>query len=454
MNLIKKTWQDKAFIRSLFTLALPIILQNLISFSVSMTDTVMLGFVGQEQMSAVTLANAAFFVINLMIFGFQSGESVMISQYWGKGDKKSISRILGVAWLCVLTLTMGFAVFAMFNPQAIMRIFSKEQHIIELGAQYIRAVAIAYPLNAFTSIYISAHRSMENTKLGLFVFGTSAVLNTVLNYIFIFGTFGAPEMGVLGAAVGTVGARIVEFIIVMFYIFRNKIFKLDLKAVFRPGAVIVKDFIRYATPVICNETLWGTGFSALSAIYGHMGSEVVASITICRNLESIFNVIAFAVANAAVVIIGKQLGSGNKAEVYETGKKLVLIAGFFSIFTMMALLLFSPAIISVFSFPDATKALAMSAIYVYAARIIPMNVNCAIIVGVLRGGGDTRAAALIDVLPLWCISVPLAAFLGLVLKVPPVFVFMPNLLEDACKMIIGLRRFKSRAWINNITKEV
>ncbi|MBQ2911697.1 MAG: MATE family efflux transporter, partial [Clostridia bacterium] len=199
--MIKSLYKDKVFMRTLFTLAIPIILQNLISFSVSMADSVMLGFVGQDEMAAVTLANSAFFVINLLIFGFQSGESVMISQYWGKGDKKAISRILGVAWLCVLTVTLSFSTFAIFNPQAVMRLFTNEAHLIELGSRYVRAVAFAYPLNAFNSIYIAAHRSMENTKLGLYVFAGSAAINLLGNYMFIFGKFGCPALGVIGAAV-------------------------------------------------------------------------------------------------------------------------------------------------------------------------------------------------------------------------------------------------------------
>lgn len=242
--MVRSLFKDKVFMRTLFTLAIPIILQNLISFSVSMADSVMLGFVGQDEMAAVTLANSAFFVINLLIFGFQSGESVMISQYWGKGDKKSISRILGVAWMCVLTVTISFSAFAIFNPNAIMRLFTNEAHLIEKGARYVRAVAVAYPINAFNSIYIASHRSMENTKLGLYVFASSAVVNLVGNYIFIFGKFGFPELGVIGAAVGTVLARIVELCIVISYIFTNKRFRIDFGALFRPGITMAKDFIR------------------------------------------------------------------------------------------------------------------------------------------------------------------------------------------------------------------
>lgn len=446
--------RNDGFYKSLLLLAIPIILQNVISQSVAMTDTFMLGFVGQEEMSAVTLANSAFFVLSIIIFGFQSGESVMISQYWGKGDKKAISKILGVAWMCVLSITTVFAIFAMISPETVMRIFSNDAETITLGAQYVRMVAIAYPLNAFTSIYISAHRSMENTKLGLFVFAISAIANTLLNYMFIFGHFGAPQMGVVGAAVGTVAARIIETVIIVLYIIYNKRFRLNIKAALKPGVALVRDFIRYAVPVITNETLWGVGFSSLSAIYGRIGSDVVAAMTISRNIESLFNVVAFAVANAAVVLIGKQLGKGEIKEVYGTGKILVFLAACSGALSAIFIFVIARPVINIFALPDATKALAYGALMIYLLRMIPMNINATLIVGVLRGGGDTRMAMLIDTMPLWLVNVPLSLILGLVLKVPPIYVFLPGLLEDTIKMIVGMKRFKSRLWINNITREV
>ncbi|MBQ6934394.1 MAG: MATE family efflux transporter [Clostridia bacterium] len=451
--MIKSLYKDKVFMRTLFTLAIPIILQNLISFSVSMADSVMLGFVGQDEMAAVTLANSAFFVINLLIFGFQSGESVMISQYWGKGDKKAISRILGVAWLCVLTVTLSFSTFAIFNPQAVMRLFTNEAHLIELGSRYVRAVAFAYPLNAFNSIYIAAHRSMENTKLGLYVFAGSAAINLLGNYMFIFGKFGCPALGVIGAAVGTVCARVAEFAIIITYIFANKLFRIDFSALFRPGINMAKDFIKYALPVICNETLWGLGFSTLTAIYGRLGSDVVAGLTICRNAENVFNVVAMALGNASTVIIGKQLGSGDKERVTDTAKKLLTVTVLASFISISLLLGLGKTVIGIFDFGEPTSTIAFSIMCVYAVRMIPQNITMTMVVGVLRGGGDTRFAAFLDVAPLWCISVFSAAMLALVFKVPYIYVFMPNFIEDCVKIIIGFKRFKSGKWINNITRE-
>lgn len=451
--MVKSLYKDKVFMRTLFTLAIPIILQNLISFSVSMADSVMLGFVGQDEMSAVTLANSAFFVINLLIFGFQSGESVMISQYWGKGDKKAISRILGVAWLCVLTVTLSFSTFAIFNPQAVMRLFTNEAHLIELGAKYVRAVALAYPLNAFNSIYIAAHRSMENTKLGLYVFAGSATVNLLGNYMFIFGKFGCPNLGVIGAAVGTVLARVSEFSIIILYIFANKRFRIDFGALFRPGINMAKDFIKYALPVICNETLWGLGFSTLTAIYGRLGSDVVAGLTICRNAENVFNVVAMALGNASTVIIGKQLGSGDKERVADTAKKLLTVTVLASFISISLLLGLGKTVIGIFDFGEPTSTIAFSIMCIYAVRMIPQNITMTMVVGVLRGGGDTRFAAFLDVAPLWGISVFAAAMLALVFKVPYIYVFMPNFIEDCVKLFIGFKRFKSGKWINNITRE-
>ncbi|MBQ7094357.1 MAG: polysaccharide biosynthesis C-terminal domain-containing protein, partial [Clostridia bacterium] len=319
---------------------------------------------------------------------------------------------------------------------------------------YVRAVAVAYPINAFNSIYIASHRSMENTKLGLYVFASSAVVNLVGNYIFIFGKFGFPELGVIGAAVGTVLARIVELCIVVAYIFTNKRFRIDFGALFRPGITMAKDFIRYALPVICNETLWGLGFSTLTAIYGRLGSDVVAGLTICRNTENVFNVMAMALGNASTVIIGKQLGSGDKERVADTAKKLLVVTVLASFVSISLLLGLGRSVIGIFDFGEPTSTIAFSIMCVYAVRMIPQNITMTMIVGVLRGGGDTRFAAFLDVAPLWGISVLCAALLALVFKVPYIYVFLPNLLEDLVKVFIGVKRFKSGKWINNITREV
>ena len=447
--------QPKGFYRNMLTIALPIALQNLINFSLSLADTMMLGMVGQNEIAGASVVNSSFFVIMLMVFGFQSGASVLISQYYGKKDMKTVSRVIGLSFFAAFSIVTVFSVVAMAAPGFLVRIFTNDPIAIELGKRYMRVVALAYPINIFTQVYVGAHRSMGNAKLGLYIYSSAMVVNTFLNWVFIFGHLGAPKMGMEGAAVATVLARIVELIITIFYCRFNKRFHLDLKEALHPGKQLTADFIRYATPVVLNETLWGLGTSLLPAIYGRMGTDILAAVTVSRNIESIANVFSFGVAGAAAVIIGTQLGEGKsgREEVYHTAKTLLAISAFSGVISCLGLLAAAKFVTPWFSLPQATKVIGAGIIVFYAMRSIPAQFNTTCVVGVLRGGGDTRVAMLVDISALWLANLPVSALLGLWLKMPIQVVLLPCVLEECVKMALGLHRFRSKAWINDITRE-
>ena len=271
--------QPRQFYRELLHLALPIALQNLINYSLALADTMMLGAVGQNEIAGASVVNSSFFVIMLMVFGFQSGASVLISQYYGKGDHKTVSRVMGISFFAAFTLVTAFSLFAFFFPQVLVGIFTNDPVAAELGIRYMRIVAWAYPINIFTQVYVGAQRSMGNAKLGLYIYSSAMVINTFLNYVLIFGKFGAPKLGMEGAAIATVTARCVELLFTLIYCARCRHFRLDLSCAMRPGKTLTRDFVHYATPVVVNETLWGLGTSLLPAIYGRMGTDVLAAVT-------------------------------------------------------------------------------------------------------------------------------------------------------------------------------
>ena len=271
--------QPRQFYRELLHLALPIALQNLINYSLALADTMMLGAVGQNEIAGASVVNSSFFVIMLMVFGFQSGASVLISQYYGKGDHKTVSRVMGISFFAAFTLVTAFSLFAFFFPQVLVGIFTNDPVAAELGIRYMRIVAWAYPINIFTQVYVGAQRSMGNAKLGLYIYSSAMVINTFLNYVLIFGKFGAPKLGMEGAAIATVTARCVELLFTLIYCARCRHFRLDLSCAIRPGKTLTRDFVHYATPVVVNETLWGLGTSLLPAIYGRMGTDVLAAVT-------------------------------------------------------------------------------------------------------------------------------------------------------------------------------
>ncbi len=312
--------QPRQFYRELLHLALPIALQNLINYSLALADTMMLGAVGQNEIAGASVVNSSFFVIMLMVFGFQSGASVLISQDYGKGDHKTVSRVMGISFFAAFTLVTAFSLFAFFFPQVLVGIFTNDPVAAELGIRYMRIVAWAYPINIFTQVYVGAQRSMGNAKLGLYIYSSAMVINTFMNYVLIFGKFGAPKLGMEGAAIATVSARCVELLFTLIYCARCRHFRLDLSCAIRPGKTLTRDFVHYATPVVVNETLWGLGTSLLPAIYGRMGTDVLAAVTISRNMENIANVFAFGVAGAAAVLIGRELGAGKTEGVYSMAR--------------------------------------------------------------------------------------------------------------------------------------
>ena len=216
--------QPRQFYRELLHLALPIALQNLINYSLALADTMMLGAVGQNEIAGASVVNSSFFVIMLMVFGFQSGASVLISQYYGKGDHKTVSRVMGISFFAAFTLVTAFSLFAFFSPQVLVGIFTNDPAAAELGIRYMRIVAWAYPINIFTQVYVGAQRSMGNAKLGLYIYSSAMVINTFLNYVLIFGKFGAPKLGMEGAAIATVTARCVELLFTLIYCARCRHF--------------------------------------------------------------------------------------------------------------------------------------------------------------------------------------------------------------------------------------
>lgn len=450
--------RGREFYRGLFRLALPLILQNIIMTALTMVDTFMVGVLGEAEMAAVTLANTPTYVMELLIFGFQSGSAVLISQFWGKQDKESINRVIGIGFYVAGVVSALFALWLVLFPVEAMSLFGNNQKLIGIAAEYIRPVGISYFFLSFTAIYIAAHRGMENPKLGLYIYSTGMVVNTFLNWVLIFGNLGAPAMGVEGAAIATLIARIVEFTIMILHANFNKRFRLMPKYFLRPGKLMIKKYIKYASPVIVNETLWGLGTAVYPTIMGHMenSQQILAAYTIAGNVADIMCVAVFAVAGTAAVIIGREIGKGNRDEVYSIGAALTTTAflvglGMGILMIVLCYTVIGPYIYPIFNLSEMGAGIATMMMTSYGSVLALRAFNSTNIVGVLRGGGDVKIATLIDVLPLWCVSVPLAAVLGLVLKADITWVYLATLLDTLIKFSFGLSRFRSRKWINDVT---
>ena len=451
--------RGRAFYRNVVTLALPIVLQNLCTTLLGLIDTFMVGSLGEAPLAAVLVANTPVFIIQLVIFGLQSGSSVLISQFWGKGDTDSINRVVGNGFYIAGAIAAVFAGAMFLVPEQIMALMTDNKELIPLAAKYARIVGFSYLFNSMTGIYVGAHRAMENPKLGMTVFGISMLTNAFLNWIFIFGNLGAPALGVEGAAIATLCSRIVEFVITFTYALTNRRFPLRPRLILRPGGQLLRKFFRYSGPVVINETMWGTGYSLYKVVLGHMegSTEILAARALAGNVEDLCTIVIFAIAGTTAIVIGREIGAGRRECLFEMGAALdtlACLAGLLIGLPMVACawLVFPQVLYPIFHLsPTAGDITTMMLTFV--GVFLPLRAFDTVnTVGVLRGGGDVRVATLIDIIPMWCISIPLAALFGLGLKWGIFWVYVGMMSEHFIKFVLGLTRLRSRAWINDVTQ--
>ena len=451
--------RDKAFYRYLVSLTAPIALQNLITFSLGLIDTLMVSRLGNDEMAAVTAANVPVFLLISIVFGVQSGVGILISQYWGKRDLTNISRVIGVAAILGVSLALVVAVALFAWPVAIMDLLSNKHHLSLLGAPYLRLIGFSYVFNMLSSIYVSAQRSVENAGFGMKLFGMSTVLNTGLNYLLIFGKCGFPALGVEGAALATLLSRVAEFIVCLICALHSRTIPLDLRALVRPGWEMLRRFVKYASPVLLNELLWGLGNSLLTVILGHTTVSVafLAANGVMGSLNRLFLVVCFGLGAATAVMIGKAIGEGQSHDdlmaLAKTLSWVTILVGMVLAVIALALvpLLFQPVIFPLFELYDLSAHLATT-LAVTGFACIPLHAySISAVTGILRAGGDVLWSTVLDLAPQWVLALPLTAGLALVLDADPWFVSLAIQAESFVKCPICLWRIRSRKWIHDVT---
>ena len=439
---------------------LPMILQNLVTNFMALADSFMVGALGETELAAVTMANSVFYVLSLIIFGIQSGTGVLVAQYYGKGRLDAINRIMGMGYYVSLGLTALIALLAFFFPMQLMQLVTNNPDLWEPGAEYARIVGFSYVCMAFSGVYIAVQRSMENPGLGAILLTVSGALNILLNYMFIFGKWGAPAMGCAGAAVATLLSRLFEVLVVTGCFFRSKRLPVKPGLMLRPGRIIAGDFIKYSLPVVLNEGMWSLAMSLYSIIMGHMpnSTPILAAYTIAGNIDRMAAVALFAAGNAAAVIIGRDIGCGDTKEIYGKGVALNFVCFVTGIISMGILLTIRATLLDGFIFPlmdiSAEAGELAKMMLAFIAVVMPLrSLNLCNIVGVFRGGGDVRYGLICDIGPLYCVCLPAAALCGLVFGLGITAVYVCICLDDLCKVFLCMPRLRSGKWINSVTRE-
>jgi len=451
LTYFKNIFEDKKFIKKIVVIAIPIAIQALLNTTLNLVDNLMIGALGESSIAAVGLANKVFFVFTLLLFGIVSGSSILTAQYWGKRDIKNIRKVLGASLIIGLSAAILFMLAGIFIPKAVMRIFTPSEGTIAIGSSYLVVVALSYPLTAITNCYISVLRATNKVNAPVFISLVAIIVNVVLNYTFIFGNFGAPRLGVQGAAIATVIARVVECLSILTVAYISKgAAAAKIKELIRFNKDFIKKYIITVSPVIANEFMWGLGVTMYSLVYGRMGDEAVASITITQNVEQICIVLFQGLSSATAVILGNELGANKLKDAEKHAKSFFVIQLILTIVMGTICILIRNPLINLFSVDSTVASDITKCLTVFVCYLPFKMFNLVNIVGVLRSGGDTKASLLLDLTGVWCVGIPFAFLGGIVLGLPIYYVYALITIEEVYKFILGFKRYKQKKWLKNI----
>jgi len=444
---------EKEFFHTVFAITLPIALQNVISFGVNAMDSVMLGSLGDIAVSGANLGGQPFFLMSMVGFGLAGGGSVLISQYWGQGNKEVIRKVMRISMLAITVVAVLATIVCFLFPYQVMSLYTKEADVQRAAASYLRVLSVGFVFYAIANNYMSSLRAVESVKMSTAVYGMSFFVNVFFNYMFIFGKFGAPAMGVVGAAIGTTIARVFEFVVITIYMygFEKKI-SYKMHCMFKIDTTLFGDFIRHALPVVGNEMIWGMGATVTSMIMGRIGSTFVAANSITMVIAQLAQVFIFGIANASAVVCGKTIGEGKMERAQKTANTLLLMGVVFGLISTCVILLLRNPFLSIYDITPRAKENAYNMMFVLAMVQPVAAIDIISIVGILRGGGDTKLALLLDGGGMWVINIPMGILTGLVLKVPPAFIFLALRTDSFIKIFIEIGRIISGRWMRTVTR--
>ncbi len=445
--------EKKMFYRNVFVLVIPMALQNLINVGVTSADVIMLGRVGETALSASSLGGQVYFILNLIIFGLTSGAAVITAQYWGKGDVGTIEKVLGIALRVALAVSILFTLAVWIIPRPLMQLLTNDEDVIAQGVSYLRVIGFSYVLACLTMTYLNIMRSVERVMIATVVYSVSLVVNVILNAVFIFGMFGIPAMGVAGAALGTVCARVVEFAIVIYYAKRkNDTVHFHIRDLFVKDKLLNADFKRYALPVLLNELAWGMGMATITAIIGHLGSAAVAANSVTQVSRQLAMVVSFGVAGATAIMLGKAIGEGREEQAKVYAQRFVRLSLILGLCGAAVILCVSPIARHFLVLSDQASEYLRYMMYVMAYFCVGQSVNTTLVVGVFRAGGDTRFGLVLDLSAMWGGAILMGALAAFVFRLPVPWVYVFLVSDEILKLPFSFKRYFSYKWLKNITR--
>ena len=442
-----------AFYNQIFKLVLPIIIQNLLSAAVSSADVVMLNYVGQSSISAVSLASQYANVLFMVFYGLGTGATMLCAQYYGKGDKKAIQVVEGIALRFSMLISAAFAAMALFFPELMMRLFTNDAELITVGASYLRFMSVSYLCWGITEVYLAVLRSVGRVTISTALNVLAFSLNIILNAVFIFGLFGAPKLGAMGVAIATSLSRLIELMACFVVSHLSKDIKLDFRYLFVRNKPLFSDFVKLSLPALGNDISWSVAFSMYSVILGHLGTDVVAAnsfVTVVRNFGT---VMCFGMASAGGILLGNMIGENKMEEAQDGSKKLMKLTVISGAIGGLIILAATPFVLKYASLSEQAMHYLKYMLLINTYYVMGAAVNTSLICGVFRAGGDSKFGFVCDTIDMWCYAVPLGFIAAFVLKLPVMAVYFLLCTDEFVKWPWVIVHYRSGKWLNNITRE-
>ena len=444
----------KHYYREMITIGLPITLQSIFQAGYSFVDQIMVGQLGAVSIAGSGLGGKFSSLVIVTLSAIATVASILIAQYRGKKDVKGISQSFYLSGIIAVFTMLLFLLPSVFVPETLMKLYTQDQQTFQMGAMYLRVIALGF-LPMTGTLMLSAYlRSMECSKYPLYTSIVAMFCNIAGNYLFIFGKFGLPEMGLKGAAISTTFSRFLEFVLLLCFFYRIKKEKnliLKKSKIWNKG--LAKTMFIIMIPILLNEFLWSLGENIYTAVYARLGTDALAAMTMTGPLQGLFVGMFTGISSAAVVMIGVRLGKNEFEESYQIAKIMMRVSFLGSVFVGGMLMLLAGFYVNLFRVEQQVKQLAVKLLFVFALFLFVKVLNMVISGGIFRSGGKTKITLVIDLIGTWGFGIPLALISGIVLKLPVYQVYAILSLEELVRLLIGFVVFQKKTWMQNLVKE-
>ncbi|WP_243125393.1 MATE family efflux transporter [Clostridium transplantifaecale] len=444
--------ENTVFFKKLFSLVLPIAFQQFMLAAVSASDALMLGFVNQDSLSAVSLAGQITFVFNLFMGGLTMGTSILAAQYYGKGDVVSIEKIFAyVTKISFLVSTVFFAA-SLFIPNSLMKIFTSEPQLISGGLIYLRIVSVSYLFTGISQIYLCILKNTGYAMKSMVIGSNAVVFNIFLNAALIFGLLFFPKIGIAGAALATSISKLIEMAWAYMESLRENRVRLRMKYCFRADKPLIRDYWKYTMPMLGDYLVWGCGFTMYSVIMGHLGSDAVAANSIANIVKNLIVSFCTGLANGGGIVVGNELGMGDLKRAKKYGGFLWKMAILSGVVSGLFLMVLSPWILNVTTLSSQAAEYLKWMLIFCACYMVAKSINMTAIAGIFPAGGDSKFGLICDTITMWVFAVPAGFIAAFALDLPVVAVFLIINLDEVVKLPAAIVHYRKYGWLKNITR--